>query len=72
MSPEKVSLINRLALEFPNDIGLVVCCLLNYRSLPINSCFGIDAGVPHAYIKGECFELMNNSDNVVRLGLTPK
>jgi len=27
---------------------------------------------PHAYIFGDCIECMANSDNVVRLGLTPK
>ncbi len=32
----------------------------------------IDAGVPHAYLKGNIIECMANSDNVVRAGLTPK
>ena len=31
-----------------------------------------DAGVPHAYLEGQCIELMANSDNVLRGGLTPK
>lgn len=30
------------------------------------------AGVPHAYLEGVCVELMANSDNVLRGGLTPK
>ena len=30
------------------------------------------AGVPHAYMEGQCVELMANSDNVLRAGLTPK
>lgn len=30
------------------------------------------AGVPHAYLEGQCMELMSNSDNVLRGGLTPK
>jgi len=30
------------------------------------------AGVPHAYLEGQCVELMANSDNVLRAGLTPK
>lgn len=30
------------------------------------------AGVPHAYLEGETMELMANSDNVLRGGLTPK
>lgn len=30
------------------------------------------AGIPHAYLKGNIVECMANSDNVVRVGLTPK
>lgn len=30
------------------------------------------AGIPHAYMEGHCVELMANSDNVLRGGLTPK
>ncbi len=30
------------------------------------------AGVPHAYLEGQNIELMANSDNVLRAGLTPK
>jgi mannose-6-phosphate isomerase len=31
-----------------------------------------DAGIPHAYLEGQNVELMANSDNVLRGGLTPK
>ncbi|MDW3211229.1 MAG: mannose-6-phosphate isomerase, class I [Reichenbachiella sp.] len=31
-----------------------------------------DAGIPHAYMEGQNMELMANSDNVLRGGLTPK
>jgi len=31
-----------------------------------------DAGIPHAYLEGQTMELMANSDNVLRGGLTPK
>ena len=31
-----------------------------------------DAGIPHAYLEGQNIELMANSDNVLRAGLTPK
>jgi mannose-6-phosphate isomerase len=30
------------------------------------------AGLPHAYLEGQNIELMSNSDNVLRGGLTPK
>ena len=31
-----------------------------------------DAGIPHAYLQGQAIEIMANSDNVIRGGLTPK
>ena len=31
-----------------------------------------DAGIPHAYLRGQNVELMACSDNVIRGGLTPK
>ena len=31
-----------------------------------------DAGIPHAYLRGQNIELMACSDNVIRGGLTPK
>ena len=31
-----------------------------------------DAGVPHTYLQGQAIEIMANSDNVIRGGLTPK
>jgi mannose-6-phosphate isomerase len=31
-----------------------------------------DAGLPHAYLEGQNVEIMSNSDNVLRGGLTPK
>ena len=30
------------------------------------------ANEPHAYVSGDCFEVMANSNNVVRMGCTPK
>lgn len=31
-----------------------------------------DAGIPHAYLQGQAIEIMANSDNIIRGGLTPK
>jgi mannose-6-phosphate isomerase class I len=44
--------MKRLQEQFPFDIGILVSCFLSYRKLPSGSCFGIPAGIPHAYIKG--------------------
>lgn len=45
---------------------------MNVVTLNKGEWFLIPPNIPHAYIKGELCECMNNSDNVVRGGLTPK
>lgn len=54
------------------DPGLVFVFLLNLVQLTAGEGLFIDAGVPHAYLRGNMVECMANSDNVVRLGLTAK
>jgi len=46
--------------------------MLNYIKLQPGEAFSMDPDEPHAYIEGDCIEAMALSDNVVRLGLTPK
>jgi len=54
------------------DIGLLALFFLNLIHLePAQSIF-LNAGLPHAYIRGNIVECMANSDNVVRAGLTSK
>ncbi len=55
-----------------NDVGLFTIFLLNLVHLKKGEGIFLDAGIPHAYIKGNIVECMANSDNVVRAGLTPK
>ena len=45
-----------------------------FNILNLNQGEGVfqDAGIPHAYLEGQNMELMANSDNVLRGGLTPK
>lgn len=45
---------------------------LNYVVLEPGDSLLMEPNEPHAYISGECVECMANSDNVVRVGLTPK
>jgi mannose-6-phosphate isomerase len=66
------SLILRLNTQFPNDTGLIATLLLNHLTLKKGQAFSMDPSEPHAYIHGDCIEAMALSDNVVRLGLTPK
>ena len=64
--------IVRMNADHPRDIGLVCSLLMNHRVVEPGQALFMDAGGVHAYIKGVGVELMANSDNVIRAGLTPK
>lgn len=54
------------------DRGVFSIFLFNLVHLRPGEGIFQDAGIPHAYLRGTCIELMANSDNVLRGGLTPK
>ena len=62
----------RLAAEYPGDVGLLAPCFLNLIQLKPGQALFLPAGELHAYLEGTGIELMANSDNVLRGGLTPK
>lgn len=64
--------ITDLAEGYPVDIGVVLAILLNHIRLSPGEAIFLSAGQIHAYTKGFGVELMANSDNVLRAGLTPK
>ncbi|MFN3866256.1 MAG: mannose-6-phosphate isomerase, class I, partial [Demequina sp.] len=57
---------------FPGDAGAIVALALNVVDLAAGESLFIGAGVLHSYQAGLGIEVMANSDNVVRGGLTPK
>ncbi|TKA10127.1 mannose-6-phosphate isomerase, class I [Actinacidiphila oryziradicis] len=61
-----------IAHGYPGDPGVIAAMLLNYVRLQPGEALYLGAGVPHAYIAGLGVEIMANSDNVLRCGLTPK
>ncbi|MCT2593598.1 mannose-6-phosphate isomerase, class I [Streptomyces sp. N2-109] len=61
-----------LARHYPGDPGVIAALLLNHVRLQPGEALYLGAGVPHAYLNGLGVELMANSDNVLRCGLTPK
>lgn len=69
---EAFDAVLRTAEQFPGDIGLVVLLLMVHRVLEPGDYIFVPAGVLHAYVGGTCVELLANSDNIVRAGLTPK
>jgi mannose-6-phosphate isomerase len=62
----------RTAGDHPGDLGIVASLLLRYVVLRPSEAIFLPAGAPHAYLRGAGVELLANSDNVVRAGLTPK
>lgn len=65
-------LLDKLNSQFPNDNGVLMVYFLNYIKLQPSQAIFLAANKPHAYIYGDCVEIMASSDNVVRAGLTPK
>ncbi|GAA2414773.1 mannose-6-phosphate isomerase, class I [Streptomyces glaucosporus] len=61
-----------IADHYPGDPGVLAAMLLNVVRLEPGEALYLGAGVPHAYLDGLGVELMANSDNVLRCGLTPK
>jgi mannose-6-phosphate isomerase len=64
--------MRRLADDYPTDVGVLSPLLLNLICLEPGQALFMDAGQLHAYLEGMGVELMANSDNVLRGGLTNK
>ena len=62
----------RVNAEHPGDIGLIASLLIRHSVLEPGQAVFLPAGGLHAYMQGTGVELIANSDNVVRAGLTPK
>ncbi|EJH2590018.1 mannose-6-phosphate isomerase, class I [Vibrio parahaemolyticus] len=65
-------LISRFSYLYPEDVGLFAPLFLNVIELQPGEAMFLYAETPHAYIHGLGVEVMANSDNVLRAGLTPK
>ncbi|KFG00713.1 mannose-6-phosphate isomerase [Streptomyces scabiei] len=61
-----------IAHHYPGDPGVIAAMLLNHVRLQPGEALFLGAGIPHAYLNGLGVEIMANSDNVLRCGLTPK
>ena len=58
--------------RYPRDVGVLAPLLLQLIFLQPGEAIALRAGVLHAYLRGTGIEIMANSDNVLRGGLTPK
>jgi mannose-6-phosphate isomerase len=62
----------RIAAGHSGDMGIVASLLLRHAVLQPGQAVFLPAGGLHAYLRGTGIELLANSDNVVRAGLTGK
>lgn len=62
----------KLCAAYPGDIGILAPIILNLVRLTPGQAMHLPAGRLHAYLEGVGIELMANSDNVLRGGLTSK
>nr|WP_206426231.1 mannose-6-phosphate isomerase, class I [Nakamurella antarctica] len=58
--------------RYPEDWGALASLMLNRLTLQPGEALYLPAGNLHAYLSGVGVEIMANSDNVLRGGLTPK
>ncbi len=58
--------------RYPGDAGVLAALLLNRLTLRAGEGIYLPAGNLHTYLRGVGIEVMANSDNVLRGGLTPK
>ena len=64
--------VNKAFDSFGMDRGIISFYLFNLVRLDKGEAIFQDAGIPHAYLEGQNIEIMSNSDNVFRGGLTQK
>lgn len=64
--------LNRLSQLHPGDASAALVLFLNYVAMEPGEAIYLGAGNLHAYLGGTGIEIMANSDNVVRCGLTSK
>lgn len=66
------TIIKSMVEKYPDDCGVFAPLILNVIELTPGQAMFLNAQTPHAYLKGTGLEIMANSDNVLRAGLTNK
>ncbi len=64
--------LQQIVAQYPDDPAVFVVILLNLVELEPGEALFLDAGTLHSYLTGTGIEVMANSDNVIRGGLTNK
>lgn len=65
-------LLHDIFVEFGADKGALLALFMRHFLLQPGEALVVPPGTPHSYIRGLGLEIQDNSDNVLRAGLTPK
>ena len=65
-------LLQDIFAEFGADRGALLALFMRHFLLQPGEALVVPPGTPHSYIRGLGLEIQDNSDNVLRAGLTPK
>ncbi|MCB5254916.1 MAG: mannose-6-phosphate isomerase, class I [Candidatus Cloacimonadaceae bacterium] len=69
---QEISWMHELIKLYPNDNSVISPLLMNLILLKPYQAISLEAKIVHAYLRGAGIEIMANSDNVLRAGLTSK
>lgn len=69
---DEILCAQQLLAYYPTDPFVIAPFIMNLIRLRPYEAIFLEAGIPHAYLKGAGVEIMASSDNVLRAGLTPK
>ncbi|MDD3563201.1 MAG: mannose-6-phosphate isomerase, class I [Candidatus Cloacimonetes bacterium] len=69
---QEILWMHELIKLYPADNSVISPLLMNLILLKPYQAISLEAGIVHAYLKGAGIEIMANSDNVLRAGLTNK
>lgn len=72
LEPVERAVLAKVVQAFPDDRGIVVALMMQPHVLEPGDAVAVSVGTVHAYVEGLGVEVMTSSDNVLRLGLTPK
>ena len=70
--PDERQWAARIGEQHPGDVGVAIALMLNLVQLDPGQALYLGAGNLHMYLHGVAVEIMANSDNVLRGGLTVK
>ncbi|VDM57973.1 unnamed protein product [Angiostrongylus costaricensis] len=72
LTDSTVKVIQKMAIDFPGDVGVFSPLILNHIILKPGECCYYAAEELHAYLSGECVECVGCSNNTIRAAMTPK